>query len=61
MAGKPFDKLMRWLGPRGGKTEAEADRLLAHAEHELSKVRRDLEGVLGPQRDNIPAAIQRKL
>ena len=53
MAGRiHFERLVRWLRPRDGELErvragqAGADRLVASAEYELSRLRRDVEGVM---------------
>ncbi len=48
--GKSLRKFVQWIVPRGGAgAEAPAaspERLIANAEHELSRLKRDLDGVL---------------
>lgn len=63
MTSKHLDKLKRWIRPRGGESasDAGAERLIAGAEHELTRVRRDLEEVLAAKTDSAPATLQRKL
>ncbi len=54
-SGKRLRNLVRWIVPDGGEGpeahEAGAERLLDKAEHELARLKRELDGVL-PERDS---------
>ncbi len=48
--GKRLRKLVQWIVPRAGagpeSQPASPERLIANAEHELSRLKRELDGVL---------------
>lgn len=56
--GKRLRKLVQWIVPRGGAGPeahpASAERLIANAEHELSRLKRELDGVLSARDAGAP-------